>query len=93
MRAQRLLQTGAVGTQAMPIFEQIASPPGLRVQVRQPSVHSRQSALGGVNGPAFLAGGTGRDGDDGASAAMTAAGSHRASNNATPRIGAIISAR
>jgi hypothetical protein len=44
----------------MPTFEQVASAPGLRSQVRQPSVHSRQSALGGLNGPALLVGVTAR---------------------------------
>lgn len=35
--------------QAMPTFEQVASPAGGFRQVRQPSVHSRQVASGGAN--------------------------------------------
>jgi hypothetical protein len=47
------------GTQATPIFEHAASPPGDRWQVRQPSDHSRQAALGGASGLALAGDGGG----------------------------------
>jgi hypothetical protein len=92
MRAQRLLQTGARGAQATPTFEHVASAPGSRLQVRQPSVHSRQSALGGANGPVVLAGAAGRAGGTSAAAA-TAGHSATAVSNTTLYIRTVISAR